>query len=106
MFMGKKGLTKKDVEHVAKLSQLKLTSAETTKFQKQLSKVIDYVDELSEVDTSGVEPTSQTTGLTNVLREDKLDPKQGLTVEEALSGTEKSHNNYFVVPYVNFIKND
>jgi aspartyl-tRNA(Asn)/glutamyl-tRNA(Gln) amidotransferase subunit C len=95
MAMGK--LSKKDVQHVASLAKLKLTPQETAKFQKQLSEVVLYVSELSQVDTTNVEPTSQTTGLTNVVRNDA--PKtEGLTTSEALSGTEKTHNDYFIAP--------
>ena len=97
MAMGK--LSKSDVEHVASLAKLKLSPQEILKYQKQLSEIVSYVSELSGVDTSNVEPTSQTTGLTNVVRLDE--PKtEGLTQEEALSGTENTHNGYFVVPQV------
>jgi aspartyl-tRNA(Asn)/glutamyl-tRNA(Gln) amidotransferase subunit C len=97
MAMGR--LSKKDVRHVADLAKLKLTSPEISKYQKQLSDVVAYVSELSEVDTSGVEPTSQTTGLTNIQRQDEV-KAEGLTWEEALAGTEKTHNGFFVVPQV------
>lgn len=96
MSMGK--LSKGDVKHVAGLAKLKLTSAEIEKFRKQLSAVISYVEELNEVDTAKTEPTSQTTGLENISREDKVKLKDCLTQEESLSGTDKVHNGYFVVP--------
>jgi len=67
-------LSIKDVEHIAKLSRLELTSAEKEKFAKQLSSVIDYVQELNEVDTSGVEITAQVTGLINVTVADEIKP--------------------------------
>jgi len=90
-------ITKNDVLHVAKLAKLELYEAEVEKYLKQLSKVVDYIGELSDVDTSNVEPTSQTTGLENVLREDLVKPEDCLSQEEALSGTDKIHNGYFVV---------
>ena len=65
-------LSKDDVLHVAKLSKLTLTPKEITKFQVQLSKVVDYIGNLSEVDTSNCQPTSQTTGLENVFRPDEV----------------------------------
>ncbi len=65
-------LSKKDVEHIAKLSKLKLSEQEKEKFAGQLSNIIEYVEQLDEVDTKGVEPTSQATGLTNVYREDEI----------------------------------
>jgi aspartyl-tRNA(Asn)/glutamyl-tRNA(Gln) amidotransferase subunit C len=96
-------LSKDEVLHVAKLAKLDLTSEEVTKFQKQLSKIVDYISQLSEVDTSNLEPTSQTTGLENVFRSDEL-KQEGLTQEEALSGTEQTDNGFFVVKAV--IKKD
>jgi aspartyl-tRNA(Asn)/glutamyl-tRNA(Gln) amidotransferase subunit C len=93
-------LSKKDVKHIAKLAKLKLTEGEINKFSKQLSEIITYVGQLSKVDTSKTEPTSQTTGLENVTRKDKRVPDDLLTQEEALSGTEKVHNGYFVVDAV------
>ena len=86
-----------DVKHVAGLAKLELSKEEISKFQKQLSQVVDYINELGEVDTANTQPTSQTTGLTAVDREDEVNSNQGLTVEEAISGTDKIHNNYFVV---------
>ncbi len=93
-------LTSDDVKHIAKLANLPLTAEELKKFQKQLSSVVDYIDELQEVDTTNVEPTSQTTGLENVFRDDVVDVTRILTQEEALSGTEKTNNGYFVVDMV------
>ncbi len=95
----KKQLTKKQVLHVVELSNLKLTDAEIKKFTPQLDKIIEFVATLSEVDTDGVEPTSQTTGLTNILREDVVKTDEALTQEEALSNTD-GHNGYFKVPAI------
>jgi aspartyl-tRNA(Asn)/glutamyl-tRNA(Gln) amidotransferase subunit C len=93
-------LTTDDVAHVSLLANLPLTPDEIEKFKDQLSPVVSYIDELSEVDTDGVEPTSQTTGLENVMREDEIQAERILSQEEALSGTEKTHNGYFVVDMV------
>lgn len=90
-------LTKDDVLHVAKLAKLNLTDDEIDKFTPQLSKIIDYVSELSEVDTNNVEPTSQTTGLKDVLRADETSSEELLTQDLALSGTNNTHNGYFKV---------
>jgi aspartyl-tRNA(Asn)/glutamyl-tRNA(Gln) amidotransferase subunit C len=96
--MGK--LTKKDVEHVAKLANLKLSPKEIDKYTGQLSAIVDFVSELSEVEIKNFEPTSQTTGLENVCRVDEIKSENGLKVEEALSGSEKTHNNTFMVKAV------
>lgn len=93
-------LTKSEVRHVAQLAKLNLTESETEKFLGQLSKVVDSFRELEEVDTSNTQPTSQTTGLTDVFSKDNIDTTKCLTSEEALSGTEKTHNDFFVVPAI------
>lgn len=92
-----RSLTKSDVDHVAKLANLALSKEESEKFQKQLSEVVNYVSELSEVETSDTEPTSQTTGLENNLRADELKKERTLSVDEALSGSDNTHNGYFKV---------
>ncbi len=93
-------LTKSDVKHTADLAKLKLTESELEKFSKQLSSIVDYISELNEVDTSKASATSQTTGLTDVTRNDEIKVDDCLTVEEAVSGTDNVHNNFFVVPRV------
>lgn len=89
-------LTKDDVLHTAKLAKLELTGDEVEKFTPQLSGIIDFVGQLSEVDVKGVEPTSQTTELENVFRKDEVEIKNQLTQEEATSGAD-TLNGYFVV---------
>ncbi len=91
-------LSDKDIKHVAKLANLTLSEKETEKFQKQLSSVVDYIESFKEVNTKGVEPTSQTTGLKNVKRKDQIDTSDCLSNKKALSGTDKSSNGYFIVP--------
>lgn len=78
-------LTKKQVLHVAELSNLTLSSVEIKKFTPQLTKIIDFIAKLSEVDTDNILPTSQTTNLVNVTREDKV------------VGENIEHNDYFKV---------
>lgn len=88
-------LTEDQVKHVASLAKLKLTPKELKKFQIQLSQVLDYVSQLSKVNTKEVEPTSQVTGLGNIFRNDKTSPS--LTQEEALSGTKQVKNGFFKI---------
>ena len=84
-----------DVKKVAKLANLKLEARDEKKFEKQLNEIVSYVEKLNEVDTKGVEITSQVTGLENVTREDT--PSPSLNQEEALSGTKSKHNGLFKV---------
>jgi aspartyl-tRNA(Asn)/glutamyl-tRNA(Gln) amidotransferase subunit C len=63
-------LTKEEVKKVAVLARIELTETEVEKFQKDLSTVLEYVEELKKVDTEGLEIVSQVTGLENVQRPD------------------------------------
>lgn len=64
-------LSKEEVIKIAGLARIELSEAEVEKFQKELSAVLDYVEELKNVDVTGLEEVSQVTGLVNVQREDK-----------------------------------
>lgn len=65
-------LTKDQVLHIAKLARLELNEEQVKKFSNQLSDVLEYVNKLSEVDTNGVEETSQVTGLENIYKSDEV----------------------------------
>jgi aspartyl-tRNA(Asn)/glutamyl-tRNA(Gln) amidotransferase subunit C len=67
--MGK--LSRDDVLKLAQLSRLALTEAEVEEFATEINKILGYVEQLQSVDVSGVLPTNQVTGLTNVTRDDK-----------------------------------
>lgn len=90
-----KSLDGKTVKHVADLAKLGLTDQEVLKFQSQLSGILDLVNRLSEIDTNGVEPTSQVTGLENVFREDETECS--FTQEEALANAPSSYKGFFKV---------
>jgi aspartyl-tRNA(Asn)/glutamyl-tRNA(Gln) amidotransferase subunit C len=73
-------LTRDDVVHLASLAKLALSDDEIERFRGELSRILDYVAQLQAVDISGLEPTSQVTGLLNVERLDEVrsygyDPK-------------------------------
>lgn len=76
-------ITKKEVEHMAKLARLGLTQAEIKKFQRELSSILDYTEKLKEVDVSRIEPTSHPRLVENVTREDKA-KSQKLEVRKKL----------------------
>jgi aspartyl-tRNA(Asn)/glutamyl-tRNA(Gln) amidotransferase subunit C len=84
-----------DIKHVAKLANLSLNSDEEEKFSKQLEETLKHMENLNQVDTNGVEPTSQVTGLENVLREDEVRPS--LSQEDALKNAKSTHNGLFKV---------
>jgi aspartyl-tRNA(Asn)/glutamyl-tRNA(Gln) amidotransferase subunit C len=91
-------LTEKEVAHVAKLARLDLTPEELTRFSAQLSHILAYVDELSRLDTSNVEPMSHPLDLSNVFRDDATKPS--LSPDEALANAPQKRDGFFLVPPV------
>lgn len=66
-------ITTKDVRHLAQLSSLQLADEEVESLRGDLENILGYIEQLSELDTTGVEPTYQVTGLENVWRDDAVD---------------------------------
>jgi aspartyl-tRNA(Asn)/glutamyl-tRNA(Gln) amidotransferase subunit C len=87
-------LTTDQVKYVAKLANLPITSDEEELYAQQLSKILDYVDQLNSVDTSKVNPTFNVTGKESVWREDEVG--ESLSQEEALKNAPKAKNGFFV----------
>lgn len=87
-----------NVNHVAKLANLPLNPEEEKKFELQLEETLSYIQNLEEIDTKNVKPTSQVTGLENVFREDEVEPS--LSQKEALQNAQKTQNGFIVVPAV------
>jgi aspartyl-tRNA(Asn)/glutamyl-tRNA(Gln) amidotransferase subunit C len=85
------------IEHVAKLASLPLSAQELETYPMQLSAILDYIDQLSKVDTEGVEPTYNVTGgqLEIVLPTDET-VAPSLSQSEALSNTPSTKNGFFV----------
>ena len=81
------------VKHVAKLANLPLTSKEEDKYSDQLSKILDYIEQLNKIDTSKVEPIFNVTGEANVMREDTT--AGCLSQGEALSNAPKKKDDMF-----------
>lgn len=63
-------ISRKDVQHIARLARIEFTQDEEGKFGEELSAILDFVAKLNEVDTATVEPESGGTELINVMRED------------------------------------
>jgi len=93
-------LSTEKVKQIASLAHLKLSYKQIEKFRDELSLVLEYVDQLNRVDTSGVEPVSQVNDLENITREDNETPSQQLSQEHALSNAQESQDGYFVVERV------
>jgi aspartyl-tRNA(Asn)/glutamyl-tRNA(Gln) amidotransferase subunit C len=67
-------LTTDQVRHIAKLARLRLSDEEVESMSGELSSILGYIDMLSELDTTHVEPTAQVTGMSTILREDIICP--------------------------------
>lgn len=88
-------LTLEQVNHVAELARLGLSDEERERLTTELSKILDYIDQLDQLDTSNVEPTAQVGGLVDVFREDEVAPS--FPVEAALGNAPSSEGSYFKV---------
>jgi len=87
-----------NIDHVATLARLALTPAEQAEFTRQLGDVLAYVEQLKQVDVSGVEPSAHAFPVANVWADDV--PVPGLSVEAALHNAPAQRDNLFVVPVV------
>ena len=88
-------ITKKEVKHVAKLARLGLTEKETSKYQKELSAILDYFEKLKELDLTGEKKTKfSATLVENVTRQDAEISKlkaENLKLRELMPETKNSY---------------
>lgn len=91
-------VSKKEVEHVAKLARLGLSETEKELFTKQLSEILDYAAILNKLDTKDVQPTAQAIPTKNVLREDRSVPCNNTT--DILANAPDREGNMFRVPKI------
>jgi aspartyl-tRNA(Asn)/glutamyl-tRNA(Gln) amidotransferase subunit C len=88
-------LTREEVLHVAKLARVGLTEADVTKFQQQLSQILDHFEALRLINTEGVPPTTHTLPLQNVTALDE--PRPSLAPEEVLANAPLKQDGYLRV---------
>ena len=89
-----------DIDYIARLARLLLTPQEKKSFSQQLSDVLVQIEELKKVDVTGVEPTFQTTGAADVLRQDEVQKERILSAQEALANTKETARGHFRIPKV------
>lgn len=87
-----------DIQHLASLSSLALADDEVDELRQDLENIIGYIKQLGELDTAGVEPTYQVTGLENIWREDEVQP--GISRDELLNLAPEKQNHQVKVPQV------
>lgn len=85
------------IANLAKITNLKIDEKKIKYFEKQFEETLKIIDQFDELDTSKIEETYQVTGEKNVLREDVITAEKVLTQDEALSGSKRTYNGYFVV---------
>ncbi len=91
-------ISKETVQYVAHLSRIDLNPEELEKLSGQLTGILDFIDQLKEVDISNITPTSHILPVNNVLRQDH--PQPSLAQEKALQNAPQKAGNFFVVPKV------
>lgn len=92
-----KVLTKEDILHLSKLANIKLSDEEIKKYQKQLSEILNYIDQLNEVDISQVEGTTHTINLVNILKDDYVDSKRNINDQTHLKIKVRDNKKFFSV---------
>jgi aspartyl-tRNA(Asn)/glutamyl-tRNA(Gln) amidotransferase subunit C len=90
------GISRDEVLHVARLARLELTDDEVSKFQEQLSAIIDAISKVSELDLSDVPPTAHPLEIANTWAEDE--PRPSLALDEVFANAPDRDEDYFKVP--------
>lgn len=91
-------ISKDQVKHVAHLARLAITEEEAELFTSQLDSIITFAEQLNELDTENVQPTTHVLHMKNVLREDV--PAKGLPVEEVLKNAPDHKDGQVRVPSI------
>jgi len=92
-------ITEKELEHITWLCRLELSEEEKKNYTLKLNSVLEYFEELDEVDTEKIEPTYHVLPLSNVFREDEKGiPTKTLSQEEVLSNAPKKQDGFFKAP--------
>jgi aspartyl-tRNA(Asn)/glutamyl-tRNA(Gln) amidotransferase subunit C len=91
-------ISKDDVNYIAALAQLTIDDATNKRLQGELSAIVDYMDQLNSVDTSSVEPMMHVLEVSNVFRDDEVQPS--LPRETALANAPKTDGEHFLVPRI------
>jgi len=91
-------ISRDDVLKVSLLARLQLDEQQLDLMAQQMARIVQYVDQLAEVNTEGVEPMAHPFELTNVFRDDNL--AQSLDREQALAAAPRTDGECFLVPAV------
>lgn len=89
-------ITREDVLKLAKLSRLTLTEEEVAQFTDEIAAILEYVEQLQQVDVAKVQPTYQVTGLKNVMRPD-VEKSYGPDAKALLKNAPATEKDHFKV---------
>ncbi len=92
-------ITREDVLHLAKLSNISLSENQIEPLIKDLDNIVDYISQLDELDTTNVEPTYQCFDMQNVWREDEIEDFEAKR-DDLLALTTENEDNQIKVPKV------
>ncbi len=98
--MSKQKISKEQVSHIADLARIELTNKEKEKYADELSAVLGFVEQLSEVNTDNIISTSQVTGLVNIAREDAVENCDPETRKKILEAAPMREGDYIKVKAV------
>ena len=90
------GISRDEELHVARLARLELTEDEVTRFQEQLSAILESVSKVSELDLSDVPPTAHPLEIANAWAEDE--PRPSLSLDEVFANAPDRDDDHFRVP--------
>jgi len=93
-------ITKKEVEHVARLARLALTEDEKERFTAQLGSILEYIEKLNRLDTQDVPPTTHVLPVANVWREDHAEPNRLGSTNDLLANAPEREGPFFKVKKV------
>jgi len=93
-----KKIDEAQVRKVAKLARLELANSEIEEFTVQLSAILDYMEKMNELDTTGVEPLAHCLPISNVFRDDSI--KTSLGTEKTLANAPQQDGEFFKVPKI------
>ncbi len=96
--MGSQRISEEQVRHIGMLSRLKLSDEEVARFTRDLEAILEYMDDLRQVNVEGVEPTAHAVELHDAFRADEVQPS--LPPDEALANAPQREGTMFKVPKV------
>lgn len=91
-------ISREEVRHIAQLARLRFSDDDEAQMAEEMGHILDYVDKLKELDTTGVPPMSHVLDIHNVFREDEVEAR--IDHEDALRNAPDADSDYFRVPKV------